>query len=87
MVFFPYKTLFFQSSETKFKNIPRSLWWAIVTMTTVGYGDMSPETTLGMILGSIAASMSVVLLALPVSIIGTYTNFHGKTFVSEGHFD
>lgn len=43
-------------------------WWAIVTQTTVGYGDISPVTVGGKIIGAIAASLGVVLLAIPAGI-------------------
>lgn len=57
-------------NNTKFKTIPESFWWAIVTMTTVGYGDMAPKTTTGKAFGAFCASCSLLILALPVSIIG-----------------
>lgn len=52
----------------KFGSIPRAMWWAIVTLTTVGYGDSFPITPLGKFLAGGIAIMGVMLIALPTGL-------------------
>lgn len=52
-----------------FGSIPRAMWWAIITLTTVGYGDASPITPLGKILAAIVALGGIGLVAMPTGII------------------
>lgn len=52
-----------------FTSIPVSIYWAIVTLTTVGYGDISPETSLGQFLASIVMIMGYAIIAVPTGIV------------------
>lgn len=52
-----------------FGSIPRAMWWAVATLTTVGYGDVYPHTALGRVFGSITAFAGVGLIAMPTGIL------------------
>ena len=54
----------------EFKSIPHTMWWSIVTLTTVGYGDMYPVTPWGKILGAAILVIGVCMVALPTGILG-----------------
>ncbi len=55
----------------KFQNIGNSVWWAVATLTTVGYGDIYPITPIGKLLGAITAIIGIGFVALPSGIISS----------------
>lgn len=53
-----------------FSSIPAAMWWAAVTLTTVGYGDIYPITVLGKVMGALTAMLGIGMFALPTAILG-----------------
>jgi voltage-gated potassium channel len=79
----------------KFSSIPAAMWWAVVTLTTVGYGDVFPVTPIGMLVGGVMAVLGIGMFALPTGILGAgfiqEVHARGKNSVTcphcGGHFD
>lgn len=58
-----------EGEENGFTNIPISIYWAIVTLTTVGYGDLSPQTPFGKMLAAIVMFAGYGIIAVPTGIV------------------
>lgn len=81
-----------------FSNIPKAIWWAVITVTTVGYGDIVPVTPLGKVLGAGLSLLGVAMVAMPAGILasGFSEALHRRRHLlerdldqawSDGHFD
>ena len=58
-----------EPKEAGFSSIPRSVYWAIVTLTTVGYGDITPVTALGQFLSAMLMILGYAVIAVPTGIV------------------
>lgn len=58
-----------EGGENGFTSIPRSVYWAIVTLTTVGYGDIAPQTILGQMIASFVMILGYAIIAVPTGIV------------------
>jgi voltage-gated potassium channel len=59
-----------EAQPDKFPNIPSTMWWSVVTLTTVGYGDVYPVTSLGKLFAAIISITGIGMFALPTGILG-----------------
>jgi voltage-gated potassium channel len=76
-----------RATNPAFASVPAAMWWAIVTLATVGYGDVVPITALGKLLGSVVAVLGLCMFALPASILasGFSEEMKRQNFVSTWH--
>ncbi len=65
--------------NSDFTSIPRSIYWAVVTLTTVGYGDIAPITALGQFLAAIVMLMGYGVIAVPTGIVSSEIATANKT--------
>lgn len=81
-----------------FGSIPSSMWWAIVTLTTVGYGDVVPITTMGKVFGGLIGLLGIGMIAIPAAIMASgfaenirsrkeEYNLHVQRFLKDGMLD
>ena len=74
LLFFASVLMYLVERETQpeaFSSIPAAMWWGVVTLTTVGYGDLYPVTPLGRGLGTFVALLGIGLFAMPAGILGS----------------
>lgn len=60
-----------EAQPAKFSSIPQTMWWGIITLTTIGYGDVYPVTIAGKLLGGVTAILGVGLAAMPAAILAS----------------
>jgi voltage-gated potassium channel len=58
-----------EGGQNGFTSIPKSIYWAIVTLTTVGYGDIAPQTPLGQMLAGVVMLLGYGIIAIPTGIV------------------
>lgn len=71
-----------EGGKNGFSSIPKSIYWAIVTMTTVGYGDISPKTPLGQFIAAMIMILGYAIIAVPTGIVTSEINRVSKKPVS-----
>lgn len=76
-----------EDAQNGFTSIPRSIYWAIVTLTTVGYGDISPQTSIGQILASFIMILGYSIIAVPTGIVTVELSQVSKKKVTRSCWD
>lgn len=85
LIYFAEKNTYNEASDQfSFKSIPDAFWWCMVTLMTVGYGDAVPETPIGRFIATCTMISSIIILALPISVIGT--NFTSQWIIFKEQF-
>ncbi|MBT8485711.1 MAG: ion transporter [Phycisphaerales bacterium] len=72
-----------EGETSGFSSIPQSVYWAIVTMTTVGYGDIAPATVLGKLIASVAMILGYSILAVPTGIVTVEMSRASRTVTTQ----
>ena len=71
-----------EGQQNGFDNIPKSIYWSVVTLTTVGYGDVVPVTALGKLIASVIMIMGYGIIAVPTGIVSADMARHSSKSVS-----
>ena len=67
-----------EGTENGFTSIPRGIYWTVVTITTVGYGDIAPVTGLGQFIASLTMLTGYAIIAVPTGIVSAEINYQQK---------
>ncbi len=73
LLLFAASLMYFAENDAQpehFSSIPAAMWWGVATLTTVGYGDVCPVTTLGKVIAAIVSVLGIAMFALPTGILG-----------------
>lgn len=70
-------------ANSGFTSIPQAIYWAIVTITTVGYGDISPATVVGKMMASVIMLTGFAIIAVPTGIVSSELNRESRTYVCD----
>ncbi|MEQ8474109.1 MAG: ion transporter [Marinoscillum sp.] len=76
-----------EGGENGFTSIPRSIYWAVVTVTTVGYGDIAPQTVLGQSFATLLMLMGYAIIAVPTGIMTSEINKQEKSKEHENRIE
>lgn len=71
-----------ESDESGFTSIPRSIYWCIVTLTTVGYGDIAPQTALGQAIATIIMILGYGIIAVPTGIVTVEFSKQSRNYIN-----
>ncbi|KAJ7310394.1 hypothetical protein JRQ81_007308 [Phrynocephalus forsythii] len=78
------ETIFFERIHSHFSSLPLALWWAAITLTTVGYGDVFPVSSLGRVVAVCAALCAVLTLIIPIAIFSIkFKGYYDAAIVRE----
>lgn len=76
-----------EGEENGFTSIPQSIYWAIVTITTVGYGDLTPQTPFGQVISSLVMIMGYAIIAVPTGIVTVEMSRSLPVIKTENNFE
>ena len=72
-----------EGEKNGFTSIPKSIYWAVVTLTTVGYGDLTPQTSLGQFISGLVMIIGYAIIAVPTGIVSVEIANSLKSFYTE----